>query len=31
VVFRGRANGDLDTALRSHRGERLRRAQGDWR
>lgn len=28
LVFRGRAIGDLDTALRSHRSERLRRAQG---
>jgi AbrB family looped-hinge helix DNA binding protein len=31
LVFRGRANGALDSALRSHRGERLRRARGDWR
>jgi len=29
LVFRGRATGQLDTALKSHRNERLRRAQGD--
>ena len=28
LVFRGRATGQLDTALKSHRNERLRRTQG---
>ncbi|MBN1835027.1 MAG: AbrB/MazE/SpoVT family DNA-binding domain-containing protein [Spirochaetales bacterium] len=28
LVFRGRATGQLETSLRSHRNERLRRAQG---
>jgi AbrB family looped-hinge helix DNA binding protein len=28
LVFRGRAAGDLDSAIRNHRNERLRRAGG---